>query len=159
MFFSFFNIIVYIGIFGCILISILNFYLEKYSKSKQTKYSGFVKLGFRWAEPDKLKYWSLAYPGAALPPIIIVRGTMFLFWGLVLIRLYMVIMWRMFKSCLLYSWIRLTWMSNTEAGLILTPVKMKRWNYWIIMVIKSSLIWNIVWKPSLRFAGKKCGLQ
>ena len=42
-----FNIASYIGIFGCILILIQNFYLEKYSKSKQTKYSGFVKLGVR----------------------------------------------------------------------------------------------------------------
>src|SRR5215208_569563 len=28
---------------------------------------------------------------------------------------------RMFSSCLLYSWIRLTWRSNIEAGSILTP--------------------------------------
>ena len=26
---------------------------KKYSKSKQTKFSGFVKLGVRWAERDK----------------------------------------------------------------------------------------------------------
>ena len=26
--------------------------MEKYSKSKQTKYSGFIKLGVRWAEQD-----------------------------------------------------------------------------------------------------------
>ena len=32
------------GIFGCIL--------KKYSKSKQTKYSGFVELGVRWPERD-----------------------------------------------------------------------------------------------------------
>ena len=31
-----------------------SFIWKKYSKSKQTKYSGFVKLGVRWAERDKL---------------------------------------------------------------------------------------------------------
>ena len=29
------------------------FIWKKYSKSKQIKYSGFVKLGVRWAERDK----------------------------------------------------------------------------------------------------------
>ena len=51
------NITSYIGIFGCILILNQNFYLEKYSKSKQTKYSGFVRLGVRWAERDT-SVWS-----------------------------------------------------------------------------------------------------
>ena len=42
----------HIGIFGCNLILIYNFYLEKYSKSKETKYLVSVNLGFQWAERD-----------------------------------------------------------------------------------------------------------
>ena len=36
------------------------FIWKKYSKSKQTKYSGFIKLGVRWAERDKkFRNWLL----------------------------------------------------------------------------------------------------
>ncbi len=36
-------------------------------------------------------------------------------------RLYMVMMCRALSSCLLYSWILLTWQSNMEVGLIWIP--------------------------------------
>ena len=45
----------YIGIFwGVFWYEFKTFIWKKYSKSKQTKYSGFVKFGVRWAERDKL---------------------------------------------------------------------------------------------------------
>ena len=54
--FFLFNIISYIGIFGCIYFdSNLKRYLQKYSESKQTKHSVFVKLCVRWAERDTYK--------------------------------------------------------------------------------------------------------
>ena len=43
----------YIGIFGCIVINLKKLSgKNRYSKSKQTKHSGFVELGVRWAERD-----------------------------------------------------------------------------------------------------------
>ena len=57
-----FNIKSYIGIFGCIWYQFKTFIWKKYSKSKQTKYSGFAKLGVRWAERDiclSTKEWPL----------------------------------------------------------------------------------------------------
>lgn len=48
-------------------------------------------------------------------------------------RLYMVITCRQFRSCRLYSWIRFTWTSNMEDGLIFTLYSFSRnWENFIL---------------------------
>ena len=51
------------------------------------------------------------------------------------VRLYMVTMCRQLSSCLLYSWIRLTWTSNMEAWLIWTRYSRSR--YWANLALLS----------------------
>ena len=61
----------YIGIFGCIWYWFKTFIWKKYSKCKQTKYLGFVKLGVRWAEQDNLYIYTqhTTYPRFYIPLI------------------------------------------------------------------------------------------
>ena len=53
VFFFLFNITSYVGIFGCILI-LIQIIWKKYSKSKQTKYSRLIKLG--WVKMSWTRY-------------------------------------------------------------------------------------------------------
>lgn len=61
------------------------------------------------------------------PPIMTVLGTNGAL-GFFLMRLYITIIWRQFSSCLLYSCILLTWMSNIDAGLTFTPVSFVKYS-------------------------------
>lgn len=78
------------------------------------------------------------------PPIITVRGTNFPV-GLRLILLYIVIIWSALRSCRLYSWIRLTWMSKIEPGLILTPYSVSK-NAATLILFSCLTVWILRWK-------------